>query len=157
MKMQKSPTLLREFTADLVLSGRLWRKMTRDLSARYSVAEAGAGPLIWIGRLGENVRQNVLAERCGIEGASLVRILDDLQKSGFVVRTPDPADRRANLLQLTDAGRDVLGHIEGDLADMRALALADVDAADIEAAMRVFAALKLAAGRAEPRNLESAA
>jgi MarR family transcriptional regulator for hemolysin len=157
MKMQKSPALLREFTADLILSGRLWRKMTRDLSARYGIAEAGAGPLIWIGRLGENVRQNALAERCGIEGASLVRILDDLQKAGFVTRTPDPADRRANLLQLTDAGRQVLGGIETDLADMRAAALADISADDIEAAMRVFAALKLAAGHAAPRSLESVA
>ena len=65
--------LLRIFTADMVVSARLWRKLAREQVARYGVAEAGAGPLLWIGRLGGKVRQNVLAEYCGMEGASLVR------------------------------------------------------------------------------------
>jgi MarR family transcriptional regulator for hemolysin len=149
--------LLRDFTADLIVTGRMWRKMSREISARYGVAEAGAAPLIWIGRLGENVRQNVLAERCGIEGASLVRVLDDLQKAGLVTRTPDPADRRANLIELTDQGRDIVGRIEADINARREQALANVDRADIEGAMRVFTALKAAAGRIDSPLLDSAA
>src|SRR4051812_18273950 len=88
--------LLRVFTADMVVSARLWRKLAREAVARYGVAEAGAAPLLWIGRLGGKVRQNVLAEYCGMEGASLVRILDELQAAGLVVRVPDATDRRGH-------------------------------------------------------------
>jgi MarR family transcriptional regulator for hemolysin len=139
--------LLRIFTADMVVSARLWRKLAREQVARYGVAEAGAGPLLWIGRLGGKVRQNVLAEYCGMEGASLVRILDELQAAGLVVRVPDTTDRRANLLDLTEAGAIKLGEIEAELAAFRLQTFEGLSAADIEAALKVFAAVKAAAGR----------
>ena len=47
-----------------------------------------------------NVRQNALADAIGIEGASLVRLIDELQASGLVTREPDPSDRRANVVSL---------------------------------------------------------
>lgn len=139
--------LLRVFTADMVVSARLWRKLAREQVARYGVAEAGAGPLLWIGRLGGKVRQNVLAEYCGMEGASLVRILDELQAAGLVVRVPDATDRRANLLDLTAAGAIKLKEIEVELAAFRMQTFDGLSAADIEAALKVFAAVKAAAAR----------
>jgi MarR family transcriptional regulator for hemolysin len=139
--------LLRIFTADLAVTSRLWRKLARDAVARHGVAEAGAAPLLWIGRLGGNVRQNVLAEYCGMEGASLVRILDDLQAAGLVVRVPDATDRRANLLGLTETGQAKLVEIEAELRAYRLQVFEGIDVADIEAAMKVFAVIKNAAGR----------
>ncbi len=103
--MDKSTYLPRDFTADLVVAERLWRRMVRAVTQRFGIAEAGAAPLLWIGRLGEGVRQNTLAERIGVEGASLVRVLDDLAAAGLVTRRPDPNDRRAIALYLTDRGR----------------------------------------------------
>jgi MarR family transcriptional regulator, transcriptional regulator for hemolysin len=141
--------LLRVFTADMVVSARLWRKLAREQVARHGVAEAGAAPLLWIGRLGGKVRQNVLADYCGMEGASLVRILDELQAQGLVVRVPDASDRRANLLDLTDAGQVKLKEIEAELAAFRLQAFEGIEAADIEAALKVFAAIKATAGRDE--------
>ncbi|RYG94904.1 MAG: MarR family transcriptional regulator, partial [Alphaproteobacteria bacterium] len=94
--------LLRDLTRDLLLVGRLWRKMAREAAARHGVSEAASAPLVWIERLGENVRQNTLADAIGIEGASLVRLIDELQASGLVTREPDPSDRRANVVSLTD-------------------------------------------------------
>jgi len=64
--------LLRDLTRDLLLAGRLWRKIARAAAARHGVSEAASAPLIWIDRLGDNVRQNALADAIGIEGASLV-------------------------------------------------------------------------------------
>ena len=78
--------LMRDLTRDLLLSGRLWRKMARAAAAKHGVSEAASAPLIWIDRLGENVRQNALADAIGIEGASLVRLIDELQASGLVTR-----------------------------------------------------------------------
>ncbi|AKR54778.1 MarR family transcriptional regulator [Youhaiella tibetensis] len=136
--------LLRDFTADIAVSHRLWKKMSRHVVVTHGVTEAQAIPLVWISRMGENVHQNVLADRCGIEGASLVRLLDDLQKAGFVTRTPDPDDRRANLLRLTERGKTAARNIETDMDRFREDLLAKADPADIEAAMRVFALIKAA-------------
>jgi MarR family transcriptional regulator for hemolysin len=156
MKMDNSVYLLREFTSDLVLTARLWRRLTREVTAQYGIAEAGVAPLLWIGRLGEGIRQHQIAERCGIEGASLVRVLDELSKSGLVMRRKDPADRRANALFLTDGGRAVVDKVEAEIIALRARVLEDVDPADLAAARRVLDAIKRAAGRIPATTLELA-
>ncbi|HVW93333.1 MAG TPA: MarR family transcriptional regulator [Devosia sp.] len=143
--MHKSTYLPRDFTGDLIVAGRLWRRLTRAATARHGLAEAGVAPLLWIGRLGEGVRQNVVAEKIGVEGASLVRVLDELTTAGFVTREPDPSDRRANLLQLTSKGRDTVARLEGDINELRNCVLGALDPADIAGAERVFAAIKAAA------------
>ncbi len=153
--MNKSTYLPREFTSDLVIAGRLWRRMSRVVSAAYGVAEAGASPLLWIERLGEGVRQNVLAERIGVESASLVRVLDDLAASGFIKREPDPSDRRANLLFLTDHGRDVVARMEVEIRELRERVLGSLPAEDISGAERVFAAIRAAAAEQPVRTLEA--
>lgn len=145
MAMQDDAYLLRTLTRDLLLTGRQWRKMARRAAARHGVSEAAASPLIWIARMGENVRQTALAEAVGIEGASLVRLLDDLGSAGLVVREPDPADRRANNLTLTDAGRRAVAEIETELDGMRRAVFAAHAPAEIETALRVLQSIKSAA------------
>lgn len=149
--------LLRDFTADIAVTHRLWKKLSRPLVARHGVTEASAIPLVWISRMGENVHQIALAERCGLEGASLVRLLDDLQKAGLITRTPDPDDRRANLLRLTRKGRTIVGMLEQELDIFRMEKLGGADPADIEAAMRVFAMIKAAAESSSGKTLDPAA
>lgn len=147
MPTSESAYPLRDLTRDLLLVGRLWRKMAREAAARHGVSEAASAPLIWIERLGENVRQNTLAEAIGIEGASLVRLIDELQSSGLVTREPDPSDRRANVVSLTPRGREVVAEVNEDIQNLREQIFAGVSPADIEATGRVFAALKEAAAR----------
>ena len=154
--MNKSTYLPRDFTSEMVIAGRLWRRMTRAVTVTYGVAEAGASPLLWIARLGEGVRQNVLADRIGVEGASLVRVLDDLMSSGLVRREPDPSDRRANLLFLTEHGRDVATRMEVEIRELRQRVLGELDEADIRGAERVFSAIKAAAGALPAARLETA-
>jgi len=147
MPTNKTAYLLRDLTRDLLLVGRLWRKMAREAAARHGVSEAASAPLIWIERLGENVRQNALADAIGIEGASLVRLIDELQASGLVTREADPSDRRANVVSLTPRGREVVTEVNDDIQGLREQIFANVSAADIQATGRVFAAIKEAAGK----------
>ena len=142
--------LLRDLTRDLLLAGRLWRKMARHAASRHGISEAASAPLMWIGRLGENVRQNALADAIGIEGASLVRLLDELQASGLITREPDPSDRRANAVNLTERGREVLEQVNATLTALRLDVFSSLTQKDIESAIKVCKAIEAAAGSSTP-------
>lgn len=136
--MQDRQTSLARLTGDVVVAGRLWRKRTRTVIEGHGVAEAAATPLVWVSRLGGDVRQNVVAEHCGIEGPSLVRLLDDLTRQGLLERRQDPSDRRANLVSLTPRGKEIVAAIEAHLVEFRSEILGDLDDADIAVTLRVL-------------------
>jgi DNA-binding MarR family transcriptional regulator len=52
----------------------------------------------------EPASQLQVAQRLGIDRTTMVAILDVLEHHGIVVRRPDPADRRRNIVELTDHG-----------------------------------------------------
>ncbi|MER7396431.1 MarR family transcriptional regulator [Streptomyces sp. NPDC000151] len=49
-----------------------------------------------------------LAERMSISRAGASKALAKLEKRGFIARTPNPADRRAALVTVTQAGKDAV-------------------------------------------------
>lgn len=57
------------------------------------------------------VRQNVLAERMGVEAMTVTGFLDRLEAKGLIERLADPADRRAKLVRTTDIAEDLLVRI----------------------------------------------
>jgi len=65
------------------------------------------------------VRQTVLAERMGIEAMTLSGFLDRLEARGLIERRPDPTDRRAKLVALTDEADDVLERVQTVAATLR--------------------------------------
>jgi MarR family transcriptional regulator for hemolysin len=129
----------------LVIAARQWRRTSQGVIAAYNVSEACATPLLIAARLDAPVRQVALAELTGIEGPSLVRLLDQLCAANLVRRDEDPDDRRAKIISLTDEGRTVTAKIEKELIALRADVLNDVTREDLEATLRVFAAFKLGA------------
>ncbi|WP_327185532.1 MarR family winged helix-turn-helix transcriptional regulator [Streptomyces sp. NBC_01334] len=52
----------------------------------------------------EPVIARSLAERLGLSRAGVSKTLAKLEKRGFITRTPNPADRRAALLTITESG-----------------------------------------------------
>lgn len=89
-------------------------------------AEAGLGltagegrTLIHALRAGP-VRQNVLAERLGVEAMTLSGTLDRLEAKGLVSRGADPADRRAKLVELTDEAEGLVAAVVDIGAAIRA-------------------------------------
>jgi MarR family transcriptional regulator, organic hydroperoxide resistance regulator len=57
---------------------------------------------------GEGITQQELAERLLVTKGNVVGLIDRVSAAGWVERRPDPEDRRANRLYLTDAGRTLL-------------------------------------------------
>jgi DNA-binding MarR family transcriptional regulator len=55
----------------------------------------------------EGMRLTDLARGANITPQSMGQIIDELEVLGYVVRTPDPADRRAKLIKLTKDGEKV--------------------------------------------------
>ena len=51
--------------------------------------------------------QAALAEAIGADKTRIIDILDELQGKGLIERVPDPEDRRARLLAITEDGRRV--------------------------------------------------
>ena len=57
---------------------------------------------------GEGITQQELAERLLVTKGNVVGLIDRVSAAGWVERRPDPEDRRANRLYLTEAGRKIL-------------------------------------------------
>lgn len=50
-----------------------------------------------------------LAGRLEITKQGAAQIVDDMERRGYVTRRPDPTDRRARLVELSERGRGALG------------------------------------------------
>lgn len=59
--------------------------------------------------------QAALAEAIGADKTRIIRTLDDLQRSGYIEREPDPDDRRVRLLAITARGRAVKRAVQRDI------------------------------------------
>jgi DNA-binding MarR family transcriptional regulator len=57
--------------------------------------------------------QAALAERLGIAPATLTRMVQRMERAGFVERRADPADERLSRVHLTEAGRAIRERLEG--------------------------------------------
>jgi MarR family transcriptional regulator, transcriptional regulator for hemolysin len=135
------PQLRQAYTHALLLAGRHWRRAADAVVKEDGLSDATAYPLVLIGRLDGEPRQNALAEAIGVEGPTLVRLLDQLCSAGIIVRREDPIDRRAKVLSLTASGRTVVAKIEAELSMLRETVFASVSAADLKASLRVFQTL----------------
>lgn len=139
---KKLNRLQQAYTHTLLLAGRQWRRLANSVAEAHGLSDATALPLILIHRHDGPPRQNALADAVGIEGPSLVRLLDQLETGGFVVRTEDPTDRRAKVLTLTPDGKRIVTQMEAELTRLRETVFASIDTADLEAGLRVFQALQ---------------
>jgi|SRR5680860_59379 len=68
--------------------------------------------------------QQQAAQRLGVDRTTMVSLLDGLERKTLVRRRADPADRRRNVVELTDAGQTVLEEATraSDLAEQQLLA-----------------------------------
>ncbi|SDS83344.1 MarR family winged helix-turn-helix transcriptional regulator [Bradyrhizobium canariense] len=127
--------------------GRLWRREADQALAAHNLSEATAIPLMILSRRGKCVRQGVLADEMGIEGPSLVRLIDLLQAEGLVERREDPTDRRAKMLHLTALGERRADEINRVLRRVRAYLLKDISGEDLAVTFEVLQRIEQRASR----------
>ena len=88
------------------------------------------------------LRQTDLADLLDIEPITLSRIIDRLQEAGLVERTPDPTDRRAWRLHVTQKAQPVVEKLRAIANEMTGEAFAGIDPKDIEVTRRVLAQVR---------------
>jgi MarR family transcriptional regulator, lower aerobic nicotinate degradation pathway regulator len=76
--------------------------------------------------------QAALGRRTGIHLSDMVTALNELETGGYVARSPDPADRRRNVITVTGAGRERAAELAERAAAVQEQLLAPLDPAERE-------------------------
>jgi DNA-binding MarR family transcriptional regulator len=82
--------------------------------------------------------QAALAEAIGADKTRIIPTLDELQEHGYIERTPDPEDRRARLLAITDSGRSIKDTVQVAIQRGEERWLGQLSASDRDIFLRVL-------------------
>lgn len=118
----------RQLGMRLVVIARRWRQALDTGLSSQGLSDAAWAPLFHLHRLGDGVSQKALAAAAGLDGSSLVRLLDLLVEQDLVERRAHPGDRRIKQLFLTRTGHRTVTSIRKRLATLEDELLADLDA-----------------------------
>ena len=135
--MTVTPDLAETFTRALASVSRQWKRRLDAQFRHLGLSQARWGVILELSRH-EDATQIELARVLGIEGATLVRLLDGLEAIGLVERHPSPEDRRAKKLALTEPAKMLLEKMKTIAARNRTEILEDVPADDLRTAVRVL-------------------
>lgn len=103
---------------DLSLAEAFWavarqlRSLSREALSPWDINPSHLRALQVVAR-NEAVRLRDLADHLRIAPRSATEVVDGLEARGLVQRRPDPDDRRAILVELTEEGQRVMGAIRG--------------------------------------------
>ena len=128
------------FLEELSITSRKLRTLFDARVRAKGLTLARARTLIHLAKK-DGMTQTELAEILEVEGPTLVRLLDGLEKQGLTERRPVDGDRRAKQIALTEAGRKLAADVTllGD--ELREEVLTTVSEADLIAATRAFRAI----------------
>jgi DNA-binding MarR family transcriptional regulator len=101
-----------------------WRLALTTALVKRKAPVLGAGAELLAELSLSGISQSLLAERMGLTKQAVQQSLDQLEKLALIRREPDPVDRRAKYVVLTEAGlfaletrRDAEKEAEGQLKD----------------------------------------
>jgi len=89
------------------------------------LAREGLSParirVIWTLHLQGASSQRIIAEALGVTPRNVTGLVDGLEESGFVMRTPHPRDRRALLVSLTPKADRIVADLRAEESEFAAL------------------------------------
>ena len=119
------------------LINRAARAFANRLAAELRPFDVGIGQWAVLLHLWGNdaMTQAQLARRVAIEQPTMVRTIDRMERDGLVTRTPDPSDRRASRITLTERGwnlRDALVPLAAGVNEAATATLTDDEVETLE-------------------------
>ncbi|NQV60661.1 MAG: winged helix DNA-binding protein [Alphaproteobacteria bacterium] len=124
---------------------RLWRARLDKKMRPHGLTQARWVVLMYLQRGADGQQQKALAGFVGIEGPTLVHILDKLESQGLIERRQDEADRRGKTVHLTDEGWRMIGVLDDVAVELRSEHLAGISDADLAHCLAVFDRIQLQA------------
>jgi MarR family transcriptional regulator for hemolysin len=125
-------------TRALVVAARRWRKLANDRLKPLQQTMARWETLYLVAYSGEELNQSELARLIGVQGPTMVRMLDSLSREGLIERQQSHHDLRVTINRITDEGRRVISDIMGITNELRSQVLADVDADELKTTIKVL-------------------
>ena len=119
-------------------AARMWRHKLDERLSPLGLTQARWLVLMHLSRMGGEAPQKELAISVGVEGPTLVRVLDGLERLGLVLRVGVEGDRRARRVCLTPKADNVISDIMRIGVKLRGEALAGVSEAELENFFRVL-------------------
>jgi MarR family transcriptional regulator for hemolysin len=126
--------LQERFSTALHNTARAWRQAVDRRLKHLGVSQASWLTIALAARARSPLSQSELADGLGVEGATMVAMVDRLVKAGLVVREPSTTDRRVKRVVLTTAGSELYGKVKAEADAFRREVLASLDPHQLESA-----------------------
>ncbi|MEC5384902.1 MarR family transcriptional regulator [Uliginosibacterium sp. H3] len=121
-------TLEERFARALHSTTRVWRLALDRRLKDLGLSQAGWMTIAIVAKAEAPLSQIELAQRVGVEGSTMVAMVDRLVKSGLLERQPSPSDRRVRFVVLTEPGNQTYARVKAEADAFRMEVMAGVDA-----------------------------
>lgn len=111
--------------------------MRRGMS-RHGLTEARVRVVWELGLVEGSMTQRQLADALAVSPRNVTTLIDSLEATGFVSRTPHPGDRRAIHVVLTEKGRQSFAQLRGEMSEFSERLFGDVPDADLDTFRRIL-------------------
>jgi MarR family transcriptional regulator for hemolysin len=136
------PDLEERFSNALHSTSRSWRQAVDRRLKYLGVSQASWMTIAFAAKAGAPLSQSELADRLGVEGATMVAMVDRLVKAGLVRREASTTDRRIKRVVLTPAGAQIYEKVRAEAAALRRELLANTDPKKLLAATELLEGLQ---------------
>jgi MarR family transcriptional regulator for hemolysin len=130
------------FAEALHTAARAWRQAVDRRLKCLGVTHASWTTIAVAAKASEPLSQSELADRLGVEGATMVAMMDRLAKAGLIAREPCQHDRRVNRVIVTEAGSKLVEAVKAEAARARADLLAQIDPKKLAVATELLETLQ---------------
>jgi MarR family transcriptional regulator, transcriptional regulator for hemolysin len=115
------------FSDALHSTSRSWRQAVDRRLKYLGVSQASWMTIAIAAKARSPLSQSELADKLGVEGATMVAMIDRLVKAGLVVREASTTDRRVKRVILTPAGVKIYDKVKAEAVALRKELLANTD------------------------------
>ena len=125
-------------TRAIVVAARRWRKLANDRIRAVGQSMARWETMYLLACSDDALNQTALAKLLGVEGPTMVRMPDVLEKDGLITRQQSKTDRRVTNNEITEKGREATRDIMAITNELREELLRDIDPAKLAITLEVL-------------------
>ncbi|MGB8601386.1 MAG: MarR family transcriptional regulator [Rhizomicrobium sp.] len=134
----------REFIVRIMSVAKAYRHFANTELENSHLSHSTALVVTLLSHKNGNCSQKYLADQLDMTPASLVPLLNQIEKSGLIIRRIDPDDKRINNIELTAKGDLLAKDAQHVLDAVRNKMFDGIASSDVDAAVRVVTALQAA-------------